>query len=219
MKFLTEDGQREIKGAIEALENVSSVEVVAAVRQRLAPWPSAHVAIGLLTALGMLAFQLYSDDFEFDYWSILLLPVLVGASFGMLVELVPGVQRALTSRRIRERRLNEGARATFYDLGVHKTSGRTGLLMFIAIRDRRVALVGDVAVVQAIGQRELDRHAAALAAEIPNGLVAIAKKLRDLGPVLGKPLPKQADDIDELANAVHAVGRRRRRVSVQGVAT
>lgn len=218
MKFLTEDGQREIKGAIEAIENASSVEVVAAVRQRLAPWPSAHVAIGLLAALGMLAFQLYSDDFEFDYWSILLLPVLVGASFGMLVELVPGVQRALTSRRNRERRLNEGARAAFYDLGVHKTSGRTGLLLFIAIRDRRAALVGDVAVVEAIGPRELDRHAAALAAEIPNGLVAIAKKLRDLGPVLGKPLPKQAGDIDELANAVHAVGRRRRRVSLQGAA-
>lgn len=210
MKFLTEDGQREIQRAIEAIEGASSVEVVAAVRQRLAPWPSAHVALGLIAALAMLAFQLYSDDFEFDYWAILLLPVLVGASVGLLVELVPAVQRALTSRRVRERRLREGARATFYDLGVHKTSGRTGLLVFVAIRDRRVALVGDVAVVQAVGQPVLDRHAAALTTEIPNGLVAIAKRLRELGPVLGKPLPKQADDLDELANAVHAVGRRGR---------
>ena len=197
MKFLTEAGQREIKAAIETIEGGSSAEVVVAVRQRLARWPSAHVAVGLLAALAMLAFQLYVDDIEFDYWSILLLPVLAGVAFGLLVELLPSVQRALTSRRARERLLREGARATFYDLGVHKTTGRTGLLVFVAIRERRVALVGDVGVVEAVGQGALDQHAAALVAEIPNGLVAIGEKLR-------------ADDVDELANAVHAVGRRRR---------
>jgi len=210
VKFLTEAGQREIKAAIETIEGGSSAEVVVAVRQRLARWPSAHVAVGLLAALAMLAFQLYVDDIEFDYWSILLLPVLAGVAFGLLVELLPSVQRALTSRRARERLLREGARATFYDLGVHKTTGRTGLLVFVAIRERRVALVGDVGVVEAVGQGALDQHAAALVAEIPNGLVAIGKKLRDLAPVLAKPLPKRADDVDELANAVHAVGRRRR---------
>jgi putative membrane protein len=210
VKFLTEDGQREIKAAIEAVEGGSSVEVVVAVRQRLARWPSAHVAIGLLAALAMLAFQLYVEDIEFDYWSILLLPILVGVAAGMAVELLPGVQRALTAARVRARLLREGSRAAFYELGVHKTTGRTGLLVFVAIRDRRVALVGDVAVVEAVGQAVLDQHAAVLTAEIPNGLVAIAKKLCDLAPVMAKPLPKQADDIDELANAVHAVGRRRR---------
>lgn len=212
MRFLTEDGQREIKAAIEAIEGASSVEVVVAVRQRLARWPSAHVAVGMLAALAMLAFQLYVEDIEFDYWSILLLPVLAGVVFGLLVELLPPVQRALTSRRVRERLLREASRAAFYELGVHKTTGRTGLLVFVAIRDQRVALVGDVAVVESIGQAVLDRHAAALAAELPNGLVAIANKLRDLAPVMVKPLPKRADDVDELANAVHAVGRRRRQV-------
>ena len=211
MKFLTEAGQKEIKGAIETIEATSSIEVVVAVRQRLARWPSAHVAIGLCAAIGMLAFTLYSDDFEFDYWAIIVLPVLVGMMFGLAVELVPGVQRALTAPRIRERLLRDSSRSTFYELGVHRTRGRTGLLVFVAVRDRRVALVGDVAVVDALGQRTLDLHAALLATEIPNGLDAIAKRMRGLASVVSTPLPRQADDLDELANAVHAVGRRKPR--------
>lgn len=211
MKFLTEAGQREITKAIEAIEAVSAAEVVVAVRPRLARWPSAHVAIGLCGALAMLGFELYSEDFEFDYWAILVLPVLAGVVCGLVVELLPSVQRALTSRRARTRLLHEAARAAFYDLGVHRTRGRTGLLVFVAVRDRRVALVGDVAVVEALGQAALDRHAAALAGELPGGLEAIARRMRDLAPALAAPLPRQADDIDELANAVRAVGRRPRR--------
>lgn len=208
MKFLTEEGQRAIKAAIEAIERGSSVECVVAVRSRLARWPSAHVAIGVLGALAMLAFTLYSDDFEFEYWEIVLFPLLAGVILGLAVELLPPVQRALTSRRARERLLKEASRAAFYELGVHKTSGRTGVLVFVAVRDRRVAIVGDVAVVDKLGQPALDRHATALAAEIQHGLPAIARKLEDLAPVCATPLPRQADDVDELANAVHAVGRR-----------
>ncbi len=211
MKFLTEAGQKEIKSAIEKIEATSSIEVVVAVRQRLARWPSAHVAIGLCAAIAMLAFTLYSDDFEFDYWAIIVLPVLVGMAFGLAVDLVPGVQRALTARRIRERLLHDASRAAFYELGVHKTRGRTGLLVFVAVRDRRVALVGDVAVVDALGQRTLDNHARALAREIPDGLDAIARRMCELAAVVATPLPRQADDTDELANAVHAVGRRKPR--------
>lgn len=213
MKFLSADGQSAIKTAVEAIEAKSSVEVVVAVRQRLARWPSAHVAVGLCAAFGTLAFQLYSDDLEFDYWAILVLPLLVGMLFGMLVELMPGVQRALTAPRIRERLLREAARATFYDLGVHKTRERTGLLIFVAVRDRRVTLVGDVGVVEALGQATLDAHAKALTAEIPSGLAAIARRMHELAAVCEVPLPRRADDTDELANAVHAVGRRSRRVA------
>ncbi len=211
MRFLSERGQQDIRGAVEAIEATSSVEVVVAVRQRLARWPSAHVAIGMVAALAMLAFTLYSDQLEFAYWEIVLFPLLAGMVFGLLVELLPAVQRALTAPRIRERQLREASRATFYELGVHKTRERTGLLVFVAVLDRRVALVGDVGVVEALGQRTLDAHAKTLAAEIPHGLVAVAAKLRELAPTFEKPLPRRDDDIDELANAVHAVGRRKPR--------
>jgi len=215
VKFLTAGGQQNIKGAIESIESGSAVEVVVAVRTRLARWPSAHVAIGLLAAIGMLAFTLYSDELEFDYWQIIILPVLVGMVFGLAVELVPGVQRVLTAAGVRERSLRDASRAVFYDLGVHKTSGRTGVLVFVAVRDRRVAIVGDVAVVDALGERVLASHAAMLAAEIPRGLTAVAAKLATLAPVFGKPFPKRADDVDELANAVHAVGRKPRQAVVR----
>ncbi|MBA2543131.1 MAG: hypothetical protein H0V17_26050 [Deltaproteobacteria bacterium] len=205
MKFLSEAGQRELRVAIEAVEAASSVELVVAARQRLRRWPSANVAIGVMCALAMLAFELYSEDYEFDYWAIMVFPLLAGMIGGLLVELVPGVQRVLTPRRVRTQNLLEAARATFYELGVHNTKGRTGLLVFVAIRDRSATLVGDVTVVDKLGKATLDRTATAVAAAIPGGAEAVARALRDIAPALGKALPRTADDVDELSNLVHVI--------------
>jgi len=205
VKFLSEAGQRELRVAIEEVEAASSVELVVAARQQIRRWPSANVAIGLVFAMAMLAFELYSETYEFDYWAILLFPLLAGMIGGLLVELVPPLQRALTPRRIRTQNMLEAARATFYELGVHNTKGRTGLLAFVAIRDRRATLVGDLAVIDKVGKPELDRIAAALAAAIPSGAEAVARVLRDAAPVLGKAMPRAADDVDELANVIHVL--------------
>jgi putative membrane protein len=203
--FLTDGVKQQLDKAIKAIEAGSSIEVMIAVRQRLRRWPSANAAIGVMCALSMLAFELYSEEFEFDYWAILVFPVLAGMTGGLLVELVPTLQRALTPRRIRKQNLLEAARATFLELGVHKTRGRTGLLVFVAVRDRAALLVGDVAVEDKVGKAKLDRIAATIAAGIPQGGEAVARALHDTAPALAKALPRAADDIDELADLVHAV--------------
>ncbi len=209
MAFMTEPGRDELRRAIAAIEEVSSVEVVVAVRPRLRRWPSAHAAIGVSLAIAALAFALFAEA-EFELYEILLLPVLAGMIGGLAVELVPPLQRALTPRRARARELREGSRATFYELGVHKTRGRTGVLVYIVPRDRVAALVGDAAVVDKLGQPALDRIGAALAAEIPNGVGAVARTLRDTAKRFGDALPHAADDIDELPNEVHMLRPRSR---------
>lgn len=210
MSFSNEANQRELKDAIRAIEAVSSVEVVVAIRPRLRRWPSANAAIGVLFALAMLSFELYSEDFEFDYWAILLLPLLAGMLGGILVELVPPLQRALTPPRVRARELRDAAYAASVELGIHRTRGRTGLLVFVTLRDRAAKLVGDLAVIDKLGQPALDQLAASIAAAIPDGGSAVARVLRDAAPAFAKALPRTADDIDELPNLVHASPPRRR---------
>jgi putative membrane protein len=206
MKFLAAGG-KQFETAIEAVEAASAVEVVVAVRPRLRRWPSANAAIGVVCALFVLGFELYSEELEFDYWAIMALPLVAGLVGGMLVELVPSLQRALTPRRVRRESLLEAARATFYELGVHKTRGRSGLLVFVAIRDRAVTMVGDVAIMEKLGQRRLDSYSARLAQAMPGGAEAVARVLSELAPTFGKALPRGVDDANELANEVHVKPR------------
>ena len=98
----------------------------------------------------------------------------------------------------------------FYELGVHKTRGRTGVLVFVAVRERVASLVGDVEVVKQVGQPALDKMAKSIAAAIPAGGDAVCKALQSIDKELAKALPRAADDIDELPNAVHVMQPRRR---------
>jgi putative membrane protein len=215
MPFLTEGAQKALRETIGAIERGTSAEVVVAVRARLRRWPSANAAVGVLVAIVALAFTLWAET-EFELYEILLVPVLGGMAGGLAVELVAPLQRALTPRPVIAHDLREASRAAFYELGVHKTRGRTGVLVFVAVRERVAALVGDVEVVKQVGQPQLDKMAKAIAAAIPEGGVAMAKALGAIDGELAKALPRMADDIDELPNMVHVMRPHRRGRAVGG---
>jgi putative membrane protein len=207
---MSEAGEAAFRDAIAAIENVSSVEVVVAVRPRLRRWLVAHLAVGLVLLGATLAFTLWSD-YEFDLWSILVVTVLAGLVGGLAVEVITPLERALVPRKIVLATALEAARATFVEMNVHHTLGRSGLLVFVAVDERHVVLVGDRAVVEHIGDPGLARRAERLAAEIPTGAEAVAKTLAGLAEDFAKVLPRSAEDINELADAIHARRGVRRR--------
>lgn len=211
MAFTTKAAQTAFREAVAEIEKTSSIEVVVAVRPRLRRWPGANGAIAVTCAIAALAFTLFADT-EFDLWEILVFPWFGAIVGGLLVELIPPLGRVLTPRRVRAQNLHEASRATFVDLGVHRTRGRTGLLVFLAVREQVAALVGDAAVIDQVGQHKLDQLAAKLAPEIPAGGEAVARVLR--GFDFSSQLPRAADDINELPDDMHVMRRPRRRARV-----
>ena len=209
MAFTTDGAKQALGAAIAAVESASSIEVVAAVRPRVRRWFVPHVIAAAVAGIAMLAFVLYTE-WEFDLWAILLLPIVVAAAAWTLVDVVPGLERALTPAATRSALLAADASAAFHTLGVHKTTGRTGLLVFIALRERRVVLLGDTAVVERVSAEALARIAATLESKIPAGGEAVARALADAAPELGRALPRAADDQDELPNLVSVAPPRRR---------
>jgi putative membrane protein len=205
-QFMTEAADAALRDAIRAIERLSSAEVVIAVRPRLRRWLVPHVVVGGVFMAAMLAFVLFSEDYEFALWSIAVLPLLTAVLGGLLVEAIPTVGRALVPARVRDAIAQEAARSAFYDLGVHKTKGRTGVLVFIAVRERCVLLVGDVAIVDKLGDAGLARCAEALRSELPSGGVAVATVLASLAADFAAAMPGSPDDVNELADVVQ--GRR-----------
>ena len=210
MKFMTDAAERGFREAIAAIEKVSVVEVVVAVRPRLRRWLVPHVVLGLVFGAGALAFALWSD-YEFDLWSILVVPLLAAIAGALLVEAVPPLERVLVPPAIATALALEAARASFVELGVHHTQSRAGLLVFVAVRDRRVVLVGDRGVLDKIGEPGLAKRADRLASHIAAGGVAFAHALVAMADELAAALPRTQHDVNELADMVQTRGATRRK--------
>jgi putative membrane protein len=199
-RFLTPAGERAFRDAVTAIEGVSSVEVVIAVRPSAQRGSMPAVSAAVVAAAAMLAYTLYADA-EFPLWAVLALPFAVAVAAALLA-LTPPLHRWLVSAHVLDHHVLEIARATFVERGVHATRDRSGLLVFISLLERRVALIGDVGVERAVGKAELARWTSELTGQLAAGGEATAKALAGLAPALAKAMPRRADDTNELPDAV-----------------
>jgi len=215
MSFLTEAGQRAIEDGVEAIEAGSAAEIVVAIRPRARHSLIQHAVVGVVTAIAMLAFTLYSPV-EFALWHILVLPVFAGLLGALLVEAIPPLYRFVEPPWLRYEHVREAAYAAFVERGVHATRDRTGVLIYVAVRERMVEVVGDLAVVQKVGIEVLAAIAGTLEAHVARGSESFGKALGEQAAEFAKALPRRADDVDELSNTVHVFGappRQRKAVS------
>jgi len=157
-----------------------------------------HAIVGIAAAIGVLV---YAAVFEWDVWAILAFPLVSGALAVAIVEYVAPLHRALMPDHVRDDHVLEAARAQFVARRVHATTGRTGVLVYLAIRARACELVGDVAVVDKLGQAKLDAMADKLAAAIAGGADATANVLASFAPDFAAALPAGPNDRDELPDA------------------
>jgi len=206
IRWLDEPAQRAFTVAVEEVEAASSTEVVVAVRRAARRWPHVHFTIGVLAAWAALGFMLYSAH-PFSLVAILVDPFVFGGLVGAASILAPPLVRWLTPASIRRRAVVEAARAAFYARGVHHTRGRTGVLIYCALAERRAALVADDGVVRAVEPAAWKGAEAAIDQALAHGALATAKAIAALAPLLGKALPHTVDDVNELPDALdHDLG-------------
>lgn len=96
------------------------------------------------------------------------------------------------------------ARAVFAQLGMHNTAERNGVLVYLALRSRKFAIVGDEELHQRVGEDfwtgVRDQLAAEFAAErFVEGLTAAIKAI---GESLGRDFPPRPDDVNELPDDI-----------------
>ena len=199
--FLDAAARTAFTAAVEAIERASAAEVVVAVRRRSAAYRHANVVVGAAAAIAGLAAMLFSAD-AFGLISILVDPFVVGALAGAVVELLPGVKRALTPRSVRRREVLRAARAAFVERGVHRTRDRSGLLVYLSWLEREVVLIADAGLERALPEEVRADATRSLTAAIRDGGGAVARELARYGPALAAAMPCRPDDINELPDAV-----------------
>jgi putative membrane protein len=205
MRFLTEAGEKELDAAVAAIESVSAAEVVIAIRPHARHSLIQHGIVGIVSAIGMLAFTLYSP-IEFTLWQILVLPIFMGIVGAVAVAAFPPLYRFVQPDWVRHEHVREAAYATFVEQGIHSTRDRTGILVYIAVRERMVEIVADLEVLRKVGIEVLAAWSGQLEGVLPQGANAVGKQLASFADELATALPRRADDIDELSNAVQVLG-------------
>ena len=190
---------------VKAIEARTAAEVVVAVRHASGQYRHTDYLVGFGLSLATLVAMLYLPP-EFPLETF---PVDVALSFVLgagLSALLPGVRRRLTSRKLLEENVRTAARAAFVELGVSRTSGRTGLLVFLSTFERRVEVVTDIGVDTAALGKEWEEALAKLSAAVASSPSPepFFEAMRLLAPPLERVLPRSADDINELPDAPHA---------------
>lgn len=203
--FFATDAKAKVALAIAEVEAQTSAEVVVALRPSSGHYRHTDYLVGFALAAGaLLVFLFHPQPFETNTF-----PLEFAASFviGTLASAhLPPLRRLLTSPRLMAEGVRTAARAAFVELGVGRTAGRTGVLVFVSMFERRVEVVADSGVSEeALGEAWRDARArlAAAVARDPD-LDRFLAALRAVGPILGGALPHAADDVNELSDEVRA---------------
>jgi putative membrane protein len=200
VRFLDDDARKGFKRAVETVENASAVEVVIAVRHASGTYRHANAIVGGIVAFAALAVMLFAPR-SFSLKAILVDPFIVGLLAAWLVEILPTAKRVLTPRTWRRAHVSRAARAAFVERGVHATTGRSGLLVYISWLEHEVALVPDLGLARDVADGVLANAERELSAAMPHG-ARVAAGVEALAPAMATAMPHRDDDVNELPDAI-----------------
>lgn len=94
----------------------------------------------------------------------------------------------------------ERCRSLLEELGMTHTQGRTGVLIYLSLEDRKVAVYGDAAVHSVIGDDGWKKACAQLQDRFKQGdfVAAICEAIYSLAPILSERFPPNAENPNEL---------------------
>lgn len=107
---------------------------------------------------------------------------------------------ALVPKPVKAARARDAAVRHFKVGAESRTHGRTGVLLYLSMREHRAEIVADVTIASQVPAEVWGEAMADMLAEIREGRVAegLAAGIRDVGVVLADRFPRDAEDTNEL---------------------
>jgi putative membrane protein len=200
--FFADDARKRASDAVKAVEAQTSAEIVVAVRRVSGHYRAADYHAGFVTLLLVVGYMLVAPQ-VFSVGMIALNGVAAFAVGTLLSANVAPLRRLLLSNKRLDAEVEEAARAAFYALGISRTSGRNGILVFLSTFERRTAVVPDIGIdVDALGDDYQQAVAAIGEAARALDSDAFFVAIETLGPPLASAMPRADDDVNELSDDI-----------------
>lgn len=198
MAFLSEDDRRRIAAAVRQAERRTAGEVVTVIARRADRYfviPLLLASLLALAAPGVLWLLDIAHGFATLY--ALQLALFVGA---VAVLTRQPVAVRLVPDRIKAERVARRAREQFLLRGLHRTRDRAGVLLFVAVAERRVELIADEGIHARVPPGTWDSIVAGFTAAVRERRIAegFTAAIGAVAAVLDAHFPRAPDDTNEL---------------------
>jgi putative membrane protein len=193
-----------IRDAVAAAEKRSAGEVVPWIVEACDPYPEAGwkaAAVGVLlgVALGW-GIHLVTAAWGGAPAYIAAAAVVCGGA-GLLLGRLPAAKRLLVDGDVQAQRVRNAAEAAFLRAEVFATRERTGVLLFLALLERRVIVLGDSGISSRVRNEEWQQIVDNIVAGIRRGRAAdaLTAGIEACGRLLAeRGVPIRPDDVNEL---------------------
>ena len=217
MAPLSEADRDRVTAAVTAAEAGTAGEIVTVIADRSDGYSDIAMAWAVLVAFTSLAVLATFSDFYLGLidrlfgewnraWSAggligLALFVAILKFVGMwLIQLWQPLKFWLIPGPIKTARVRGRAIGLFKVGAERRTTGRTGILVYLSLRERRAEIVADEAIVAKVSPETWGEAMAAMLAHIKDGRLAdgMCAAVEKVGAVLAEHFPRAEDDVNEL---------------------
>jgi putative membrane protein len=217
MAYLDETQHKIVSNAVEDAEGMTSGEIVTVLADRSNEY--ADVALLWAAAIAftvMSLFALFPLPF-LDLWdrlvggwlhewttgelaTMVIALGLVSFTLAWAVQLLEPLKFALIPGPVKSARAHDAAVKHFKVGAERRTHGRTGVLIYLSMREHRAEIVADVPIAEKVPAEVWGEAMADMLVEIKKGCIAegMAAGVRDVGKVLSEHFPRAEDDQNEL---------------------
>lgn len=202
-RLFTEEQKKKIVQAAREAEARTTGEIVVIVANTSGTYYDlkAASAMGLSAVMSLLVCV---SVFHVSLWNLLILTAVFFPLAFLYFSRAQAVTLDLAPTRRIEGAVRNAALREFYEHGIYKTKGHTGVLFYISLLERRVFVLADKGIYEKIPQQVLDRYASEVATGIKAGRAceALIKAIAEIGELLAAHFPGLPDDSNELPDSV-----------------
>ncbi|HET7577450.1 MAG TPA: TPM domain-containing protein [Sphingomicrobium sp.] len=217
MLSLSDSDRAKISAAIAKAEGNSNGEIVAVATPISDAYHDVALHWALVPLFAVLAWAAWRPtalvwwyDFLLGGWrpdptlSQLLTLLMVFAALKFTVALLilkwMPLRLLLTPGATKHRRVRRRAISIFKAAAERRTAGRTGILIYLSMAERRAEIIGDQAITSVTTPETWGEAMAALIVEVKEGRVAdgMVAAIEEVGVVLSQHFPRSAGDVNEI---------------------
>ena len=217
MLQLTDEDRSKVASAIASAEEKSSGEIVAVATPLSDSYHDVALHWALVPLFAVLAWAAWRPtalvwwyDLLFGGWqpdptlSQLLTLLMVFAALKFTIALLVlkwmPLRLVLTPATTKHRRVRRRAIAIFQAAAAGRTTGKTGILIYLSLAERRAEIIADEAILKVTDDHAWGEAMTALLTDVRQGKIGdgIAAAVERVGLVLSEHFPRSADDMNEL---------------------
>lgn len=214
-QLFSEADRKRIQAAVIEAEGRTSGEIVPYIVERsdgyeAAEWRGGAICGGAVAILFAALHRLTDIWLPLNFAGLVAVSIVAFLAGMLLVRFIPALMRLLSGRELMTHHVARRAAEAFIAEEVFRTRERTGILLFVSLRERMVLVVGDAGINARVQKSDWESIVAMIVGGLREGHAAdgMVRAIGACGALLERQgVTRREDDTDELSDGLRISDR------------